>query len=216
MPTSLNSPDPRQSLAFSRKRDAWICWLVQRHPLTAEMLVYLNWFSQKRKAVKRLRRLVECGRTFLLGTVCQRPDSPEQVFCGWRAKPDQLLHEVQLTQLFLRLDAGEIQRGPSISDQTVLPDAELRINGQLFYLELDRGTMGTAQIAQRFLKYESCPHLSLWVCSSEARTEVLRQRAVRLRSTALFTTYAEALADPHAEIWRDFNGGTVELPREPA
>src|SRR5207247_1327812 len=84
---------------------------------------------------------------------------------------------------------------------SLLVDAEVWITGRLYLLELDRGSMGYAQVERRFRKYEDCPHLSLWVCATEARREGLRLRAERLRHTALFTTFAEALASPHGDIW---------------
>src|SRR5262249_2644173 len=82
------------------------------------------------------------------------------------------------------------------TDKEIRSDAEVLINGQPYYLELDRGTMSYAQIGRRFRVYEGCPHLSLWVCSSAERRDGMRQRAGILRSTALFTTLAEAIASP--------------------
>lgn len=202
------------SITFARQRDARICWLLETHPVTAAMLVRLGWFPNKNKALRRLRRLVARKRIRLVGTVCRATGRPEHVYCRWRPKPDQLLHEVELTELCLRLNAGKILRGRQATDGRVRPDAEVWVNGQRYYLELDRGTMGYAQVARRFRKYEGCPHLSLWVCPTQERMEGMRQRAERLRHAALFTTFAEALASPHAEIWRDFHGGKAALPRE--
>lgn len=204
----------QHSLDFARERDARICWLLETHPVTAAMLVRLGWFPNKNKALKRLRRLVARKRICVAGTVCRTPGRPEQVYSRWRLKADQLQHEVALTELCLKLDAGRILRAPSAHDRTVRPDAEVWINTQLYYVELDRGSMTYAQIARRFRKYEGCPHVSLWVCSTEERMEGMRQRAERLRHAALFTTFAEALASPHGEIWRDFHGGRAALPRD--
>ncbi len=206
---------PRESLARCRERDRYVCWLVSRHPTTPDMLVWLGWFARRRKATDRLRTLARRGFASVQGMVRGTDGRTQEVYCRWRAKPDLLPHEVEMTWLLLRLHAGSIERGPFVSDQTILPDAEVRIRGQLYYFELDRGTMGTAQMAQRFLKYERCPHFSLWVCPSAERMDALRRLADRLRTTALFTTYAEALADPHAPIWRDVGGGVTALPREP-
>lgn len=201
-------------MEFGRTRDARICWLLDMHPVTAAMLVSLGWFPGKNKALQRLRRLVTRKRIRLVGTVCHHAGRPEHVYCRWRPKPDQLLHEVELTELCLRLNAEKILRGRHTTDGQVRPDAEVWINKQLYYVELDRGSMTYSQIARRFRKYEGCPHLSLWVCATEERMEGLRRRAERLRHTALFTTFAEALAGPHGAIWRDFHGGTAALPRE--
>ena len=91
------------------------------------------------------------------------------------------MHEVELTELCLSLDAGKILRGPDAADKDRLPDAEVWIQRQLYYLELDRGTMSYAQIEGRFRKYEGCRQLVLWVCSSAERVEGMRRRAEQIR-----------------------------------
>lgn len=214
IPPPLSPVNPRHGIAFSRERDARICWLLGAHPVTAAMLVSLGWFPNRGKALKRLRRLAARRRIRFVGTVSRKSGRPEHAYCRWRVKPDQLLHEVELTEVCFRLDAGRILRGPHVTDQQVRPDAEVWINGQLYYLELDRGTMGYAQIERRFRLYEGCPHLALWVCGSAERLEGLRSRAGRIRQTALFATLADAMAAPHAEVWRDHGGQTAALPRE--
>lgn len=204
----------RQRIAVARERDVRVCWLLGQHPVTAAMLVRLGWFPNRNKALRRLRRLVGQNRIRLVGTVSRKHGRPEQVYCRWRPKVDQLIHEVELTELCLCLDAGKILRGPHTTDDHIRPDAEVWIGGRVFYLELDRGTMSYAQIERRFRLYENCSHFVLWVCPTEERKDGLRSRAARLRQTALFTTLADALADPHGLIWLDHSGGRATLPRE--
>lgn len=209
------SPSPHRGAAFARQRDTQILWLLDQHPVTAAMLVTLGWFPSKNKALKRLNRLVQRRRIKRVGTVWQGRGRPEHVFCRWLPKHDQLLHEVQLTQLCLGLHAERILRGPAVTDTAIRPDAEVWINGHCYYVELDRGTMGYGKIVQeRFAKYRTCPHLSLWVCTSETRREGLRLRAEDLAATALFTTLPEALVSPHGEIWLDVAGERAALPRQ--
>jgi hypothetical protein len=205
---------PRQSLAYARARDERIMWLLAMHPVTAGMLVVLGWFSTRAKALKRLRRLVAKGRVRFVGTVCRAPGRPEHVYCRWQPKADNLLHEIELTDLCFRLDAGRILRGPHVTDARIRPDAEVWINGHLYYLEHDRGTMAYAQVAGRFRLYEGFPHFVLWVCSTEERRDGLRVRAEALRHCALFTTFREASRSPHDSIWLDFGGQRAALPRE--
>jgi hypothetical protein len=204
----------RQSLAPSRAHDARLCWLVENNPVAAAMLVRLGWFPNNDNAVRLLRRLVTRKRIRLVGTVCRRSGRPEGVYCHYRPKADQLLHEVELTELCLRLGARCNLCGPHVRDQRMRPDAEVRIGGTVYYLELDRGTMSGAQIARRFRKYEWCKQLVLRVCPTAARREVLRRQADRLRHAALFTTFAEALASPHEAAWQDYTGDRAALPRE--
>ncbi len=212
----LSTPTTLHSLAFSRERDARICWLLDRHPVTSAMLVQLGWFPTRAKAQKRLRRLVGKNAIRLVGTVCRRSGRPEHVYCRWRAKPDQLLHEVELTALSLRIDAAKILRGPHGTANDLRPDAELWINGQRYFLELDRGTEGYAQITRRFHAYEGCNDFVLWICPTAERREGLRRRAEKLRHIALFTTFTDALSSPHDAVWIDYQGGHAALPREGA
>lgn len=203
-----------QSLAFARARDARVEWLLASHPVTAGMLVSLGWFPTRAKAVKRLRRLVAKRRIRCVGTVSRKLGRPEHVFCKWQPKSNDLLHEVELTDLCFRLDAARIFRGPHATDDRIRPDAEVWINGQPYYLELDRDTMGYAQMAGRFRLYEGLPHFVLWVCPTPERRDGLRRRAEALRSCALFTTFAEAVASPHGPVWLDVTGSRAVLPRE--
>lgn len=215
MPYPLVSSPPRNSLAFARERDARICWLLEMHPVTAGMLVELGWFASRNKALKRLRRLAEKKRIRFVGTVCEKPGRPEHVYCRCRPKTDQLLHEVQLTKVCLRLHAERILRGFGIESTGLCPDAEVWINGQRYFLELDRGTSSPQQILRRrFAKYAGCREMVLWVCPTEAIREGRRRHAEDIRSIALFTTFAEVLANPHGEIWLDYAGGRAALPRQ--
>lgn len=216
MSVPVTSGTFHSSNAFARDRDARIRWLLDMHPVTAAMLVAIGWFPSKNKALKRMHRLVEKKEIRIVGTVCRKSGRPEHVFCrGHWVKADQLLHEVELTELCLRLNAGKILRGPLVTDMVIRPDAEIWINGDLYYLELDRGTMSYQQIQrERYRKYERCTYLVLWVCSSDVRREGLRQRAAGMRAIALFTTFTEAIASPHADIWIDHAGERVALPRQ--
>jgi len=76
----------------------------------------------------------------LVGAVSQKIGRPENVYCRWTPNVNQLLHEVQLTQLCFQLDAEKILRGPHALDATIRPDAEVWINGTVYYVEWDRGT----------------------------------------------------------------------------
>jgi hypothetical protein len=74
--------------------------------------------------------------------------------------------------------------------------------------------MSLVQLRRRLRLYEGRAGFVLWVCPTEQRLETLRQQAERLRHSALFTTFPEALASPHGPIWRDHAGGRAALPRE--
>src|SRR4051794_26537847 len=179
MSDPLSASGSSSSNRFARTRDARIRWLLDMHPVTAAMLMEIGWFPSKNKALKRLHRLVGRKQIRIIGTICRTGGRPEHVYGRGRwVKIDQLLHEVELTQLCFRIHAEKILRGPQIADTIIRPDAEVWINGHCYYLELDRGTMSYEQLQHtRFTKYERCKHLVLWVCSSDVRREGLRRRA---------------------------------------
>lgn len=213
------APDPgsgphTSSNAFARQRDRTVLWLLERHPATAGMLAEIRLFPSAKKAGRRLYRLAKRGQVRLLGTVSLKAGRPEHVYGKGRWKADNLLHEVQLTHVLLRTHAEEVRRGPGEVDPELLPDAELSINGDRYLLELDRGTVSYADVVRRrFARYRFCRDLVLWVCPSGSRAEGLRRHADIVRETALFTTLDQALADPHAAIWVDADGGRAALPR---
>jgi hypothetical protein len=178
------------------------------------MLVGIRMFGSKSRASKRLRHLVARKQLRLAGTVVRTDGRPEHVFCrGTWVKADNLLHELEISRLCFKTHAGEVRRGPGRVDCYLLPDAEFTINGKRYLLELDRGTMSCQAIAQtRFEKYASVRDLVLWVCPTGERMEELRRLSALIRETALFTTLDQALRNPHAPIWMDFNGEMAALP----
>jgi hypothetical protein len=207
---------PESSNALGRRRDAALLWLLERHPATADMLVEVGFFTSAARAGKRLRRLVRTRQLRVAGTVALKGGRPAHVYCRYfsAVKADNLLHEVQVSRICFKVHADEVRRGPGEVDPDLRPDAEVWISGQRYLLEFDNATTGYDVVVQRrFTKYRSCPYLVLWVCATEPRTEGLRRRAEMIRETALFTTLDRALADPHAAIWTDFDGGRAALPR---
>jgi hypothetical protein len=207
---------PKESSALARKRDAAVLWLLSRHPSTASMLVDIGFFPNRKKASKRLHRLTKRRKLRLLGTVSLKCGRPEHVYGRGHWNTTNLTHEVLLTKVCLKIDASEVRRGHGEVDATLRPDAELLIGGRRFFLELDCGTMGyTDVVRKRFAKYQASEELVLWVCPTPARVEGLRRHATMIRSTALFTTLDQVLANPHGLVWNDCDGVRAALPRSP-
>lgn len=204
----------RQSNAFARWRDALILRLLDQHPATAGLLVAIGLFSTRKKASKRLARLRERKQIRCIGTVALKDGRPEYVYARGRHqwKADNLVHEVQLTQVCLKIHADNIQREPEKIDSYLRPDAELWIAGRHYLLELDRGTESIADVVgTRFEKYQLTRDCVLWICPSERRLENLREQAAVLCLNVLFTTIDRALSNPHAAIWIDLAGNRVAL-----
>jgi hypothetical protein len=215
MVLALATSGQRNSTEFARKRDALILWLLERHPATARMLVEIGLFPTPKKARQRLARLARRRFVRLLGTISLSAGRPEHVYgrARWMMKGDTLRHEVLITRLCLRINADEIRRGPGEVDADIRPDAELLINGQRYFLEMDLGTMSYADIVRkRFAKYRPARDLVLWVCPTASRLEGLRRHAEVLREVALFTTLDQAYSHPHTAVWIDFDGERAALP----
>lgn len=205
---------PTDSSAVARSRDAAVLWLLARHSATASMLVGIGLFPNRKKASKRLRRLAQRKKVRLLGTVSLKGGRPEHVYGRGHWNTTDLTHEVLLTKVCLRIDASEVRRGHGEVDATLRPDAELLIGGRRFFLELDCGTMGHADVVRkRFTKYQACEDLVLWVCPTVSRMDGLRRNATLIRPVALFTTLDQVLANPHAPVWIDCDDIRVALPR---
>src|SRR5205807_2530990 len=94
MATHPTSPPPKSNNEAARQRDAFLFWLLERHPATANMLTGIGLFPSRRKARKRLYRLVQRKQLRLLGTVTLTTGRPEHVYWRGRWKTDYLLHEV--------------------------------------------------------------------------------------------------------------------------
>jgi hypothetical protein len=207
-------PSAASGNAIARQRDAALLWLLSRHPATASMLVGIGLFPTRKKASKRLHRLAARRRLRLLGTVALKNGRPEHAYGRGHWNTTNLTHEVQLTRVCLKIDADEVRRGPGDVDATLRPDAEVLIAGRTFFLELDCGTMGYADVARkRFAKYRASDELVLWVCPTASRMEGLRRHAAMIRGTALFATLDQVLTNPHGPIWVDCDGARGALPR---
>jgi hypothetical protein len=213
MTTHPNQSRP-SSNAVARVRDEQVLWLLERHPATAGMLAGIGLFPTQKKARRRLHRLVERKRVRMLGTVSLKCGRPEQVYGRGRWNGTNLLHEVQLTRVLLRIDASDVRRGPGEVDDYLRPDAEVVIGGVRYFLELDCGTMNYADmVRKRFARYRLSDRTVLWVCPTARRRDGLRSHAAGIRDTALFTTLDQALTDPHAAVWMHYDGHAVPLPR---
>src|SRR5947209_8581754 len=111
--TTSDTTGSASSNDFARERDRRILWLLQHHPVTAGMLVEIGYFTSIDRALKRLRRLVQKKQLRLAGTVSLKEGRPEHVYCRgrWAARPDTLLHEVQISRVCFKVHADDVRRG---------------------------------------------------------------------------------------------------------
>ncbi len=121
-----------------------------------------------------------------------------------------VLHEYQITQFVIRCHAYTMRRGQDVDTQ-FRADAELVINGQLFYVELDRGSEGRPQVRKQMDRYKSAGADVLWICQTEKRMHNLM--ALTDSPNTWFTTYDKCLT-PHEEIWANIHGEVTALPMD--
>ena len=144
---------------------------------------------------------------------------PERVFCnGFEPQRNHLKHEVWLTDFLLPYDEySEMKRGNEV-DQKIRPDAEMEMGNEKYFVELDTGTVHHPKQRKRWKRYSTVKDEFLLVVTlSKIRMKNLITNADGVRSIALFTTLAEAIADPYGEIWRDCLGKEcAAIPRPEA
>ncbi len=114
------------------------------------------------------------------------------------------------TDFLLSYPQIQFTRGNSV-DQRIRPDAELWINGQHFFVEVDTGQQSYSQVRRRQRFYASVSDLLLYVTASERRLQGLVRESGQVKEIALFTVLGRVIRDPHGEIWQDLQGKTVSL-----
>jgi len=129
---------------------------------------------------------------------------PQQVYCGWT--PNHLLHEVLLTWFVMLFRNTAFRRGFDVN-QDILADADMIVNGELFYVELDTGSVPYRRQKARWEKVcELCDEPFLVVCLTEPRMQGLMNIAKDLANVFLFTTLGRVRADPCGPVWKTADG----------
>ena len=143
---------------------------------------------------------------------------PERVYSNsWTPKADHLRHELLLTDFLLCYPEADVLRGWLVNKR-IRPDAEMRINGRLFNVELDTGHQSYAQVRRRQQRYAGVQDLLLYVTLKSSRLAGLIRNSNAVQSIALFTTLSQAQANPFGEIWKSCSGrsGSIGVQESPA
>lgn len=179
--------------------------------MSIRQMVEWGFFPSRKRARKRLSILVRRQQVYLLGTArAIKRGRPEDVFARWRAKADNLRHEVLFTDgLMPYLRAGlSVKRGRDV-DQDFLPDGEMVFPTEFHNLagfgEMDCGTMAYERIVrERFGKYRNCDVPVLWFEASDIRLEGMRSRSQSVSHCSFFATLDAIKSDPFGPIWIDY------------
>ncbi len=158
-----------------------------------------------------LNRQVEQGKLDVLGEVRGSNGRPKLIY-GRKCKCDNLLHEFELSAVLVHLEAEgwEWCRGASVNPR-FRADAEIRRYGQVFRLELDRGTRRRHSLQEQLERHAKSQDFVLYVVPSERRMREVKELGENLREQLLCTTFAKAAKDPFDEIWEDVYGHRTSL-----
>jgi hypothetical protein len=196
--------------SFAQERDARILAFLDTHPATIAQLLRQGFFPSAETARRRLSKLVKKHKVKPVGFAVLKSGRPQAVYCRYPVK--NVEHEVYLTDFLLLYPQAHIIRGCE-TDKKIRPDAEMRIGDTAYYVELDNGTIGYREIvSERYAKYKDFQGLCLWVATNDIRANGLRDRALPVRHSALFTTLDSVKQQPHGGVWVDYDGKIAALP----
>lgn len=196
-------------------RDALLYWLVDNHAVTYEQILEAQiGFASKKTIRRRVGKLQKRQRTRRLRCVghvqlTEERGRPAHVFCnGFYPKPDELAHEVVVTESLLwaiRLEKY-IERGFK-TNRTIRPDATvyhvngiLGTEGEVLHVEGDRATEPYKQIKARLKTLAKANEFVLWVVPDAVRLLGIRERAATVEGKWLFTTLEHV-----NEFWIDMD-----------
>lgn len=169
---------------------------------------FFRYFTSKAAAYRTIAKLEADGLLRLVGTYVNGDSGrPENVYCNsWRPKPDQIEHELKLSDALLCYPEADILRGWAV-DKHLQPDGEMTLDGIFFNVELDTGKQTHSQVGHRQRRYAGSTDYLLYITLSDRRRDGLLKHADdAVKSIALFTTLAEVVRAPRGEIWIDCYG----------
>lgn len=144
----------------------------------------------------------------MIGIVQRRETGRPEHAYGRRCAPDEIEHEVAVTEVALLFPDATPRRGDMIGRAS--PDLTLLIGGRRCYVEVDHSQKMTAarQMRDKWERYGtlSDTEFILVVCRTAGRLDRLRVGAEAVKEWALFTTFDRLRA---GQPWVDGYGNTV-------
>jgi hypothetical protein len=122
-----------------------------------------------------------------------------------------LHHEWCVGQVLKAFDWPECHTGSEV-DKDIRPDGELFFGDQMYFLELDTGTMKRSQVERRWKQYEDKEEPMLVVTLTESRLRDL----LRWSAIGYFTTLEKLSEAPWGKIWATPEGEmkSIDIPVE--
>ena len=191
-----------------RQRDEAVLNFLDVHPADAAILVFLGFFLTIHKALKRLWILEKRGKVKMVGSAFKHDGRKRRHIWSGRLI-SKVQHEYDLTLILLKMHVDRVVRGFAVDERN--PDAQAWINGGMVYLELDRGTERKwKELRERFAVYNETEHDVLWVCITPTRMNQMMKNSDNPHFW--FTTFSQALVNPHERIWLNKAGELMSLP----
>lgn len=196
-----------------RDRDDRIKQRVQQHVCCPRH--FFDLFGTPQATYRRLARLVALKQLRIVGEIMVNDSGrPQKCYCnGWRPKPDQVRHEVLLTDFLFCYPEAHVVRGWLVNKE-LRPDAEMTLGGIHFNVELDTGSESHSQVRRRQGVYVSTSDMVLFVTLSERRMNGLMKGCLdEVKGMCLFGTLDGVRAEPEGEVWMDVDGNRASIVR---
>jgi hypothetical protein len=132
---------------------------------------------------------------------------PKKILSNRKVESDCLRHEISLTWVLLAL--GYPCRRLDDVDQRLLPDAEIEVNGELHFGELDTGSERGRKIEERLSIWGTVSDPILWIVMTEQRRQSLR--AKDRNENSYFGVWKEVVNNPKGEVWLNVNNQLVTI-----
>jgi hypothetical protein len=186
---------------------------ARQHPVTVRQIQHLGGFDKYAQAA--VWTYTKRGQEILthIGTMkndCQTGRSVD-VYCnGWQPKKDNLRHEVRGTDFCLLYPDATFRRGYHVGE--FRPDVEMELNGQLYLIEIDCGSMTRPQVQRRWQKYRKVETGTVLIVAvsnprrgidSAERFQELVRWSESMYGIACFTTLERLQADPFGPVLWD-------------
>lgn len=194
----------RNNNAFAAQRDAEIYRFIEIYKIvTAWLLTFVALFPNETRGQRRLKRLSERKKLKCIGYVESGGRHRKAYTRGYVAKPQ---HEYEIAEIAVRLMVDQLLE----DDSDLRIDRLIRVNGVEYGWEHDRGTESIVQVKGKQRKFESYPHDLVWTVPNEQRRDALLLTAPN--DTQWFALTADALTDPHGDIFINRQGEQACLP----
>lgn len=194
-----------------REREEYILKLASIHPIIRKHVE--GCFPSKAACYKKIQKLVRQKKLRRVGTVMMNDSGrAEDVFCNWTPALNQLRHDLLTTDFALCYPQATFVRGWKHINRKYRADAEMTLDGTLYFFEMDTGSEGYDKVRQRQRAYASVGEaFVLYVTLSERRLKRLIRESEAIKEVGLFTTLERVMAEPGGVIWEDWFGNWAAI-----